>query len=118
MLELEQMRLRNTTLDLRNQGLIFPIVFRGLECLPAEIRDHRQYENFDHVTVETDFRRRDCQLRLKNLAERIFSRYQTLHNAGIFQSHDCGSFRLPQLDSIRDWLEAIAPIRPFRMPGH
>lgn len=102
---------------LRNKGLIFPVVFRGQDCLPEEIRSQRTYENFDHITVKADFEKRDCQKRLKGLSEQIFIRYKALHNAGIFKDDDCGSFRFPDLATIQPWLESVSPICVSPMPG-
>ncbi|MCG2748545.1 MAG: toll/interleukin-1 receptor domain-containing protein [Desulfobulbaceae bacterium] len=118
MLKLEERRLGQAVDDLRNKGLIFPVVFRGENCLPEEIRAKRHYENLDHITVEADFAKRDCQARLKGLAEQIFYRYRALHNAGIFQNEDCGKFRFPDLATIQPWLESVAPMCISPMPGH
>ena len=78
MLELEKNRLGQNVDDLRNKGLIFPVVYRGADYLPAEIKDHRQYEDFQHLIVEADFERPDCHARLMKLSEAIFNRYTAL----------------------------------------
>ncbi|MHC2282160.1 ASC-1-like (ASCH) protein [Bradyrhizobium diazoefficiens] len=89
MLLLEEQRLGAAVADLRNKGLIFPVVFRGLECLPSEIIDSRGYENFDHIVVESDFEQRDCQMRFVEIAKQIYSRYVALSNAGVFNTINC-----------------------------
>ena len=120
MLEIEQRRLAQGIDDLQNKGLIFPVVFRGLDCLPHEIKSARQYENFDHIVAESDFRRRSCQERLKVLAEEIWKCYRTLHNAGIFTSDDCAKFCFPDKATIEPWLNTVAQLRGqgYSMPGH
>lgn len=117
MLSLEEQRLGQAVADLRNKGLIFPVVFRGLECLPQEIRS-REYVNFDHIVVETDFEERKCQEHLKDLASQIYSRYVELINAGAFEAIDCQQFRFPNKMEIKEWLIKVSQIRVFNMPGH
>jgi hypothetical protein len=116
MLDLEQRRLGETEKDLRNKGLIFPIVFRGLEYLPSEIAGSRHYENFDHIVTELDFEQRDCQAKIKNLCYEICKRYIGLWNAGVLHNHDCKEFRFPNKDDIMPWIEAVAPLK-LSMPG-
>jgi hypothetical protein len=118
MLRLEEQRLGPPVRDLRNKGLIFPVVFRGLECLPQEISSSRNYENFDHIVVESDFEDRDCQRRLKAIAQQIYLRYVALSNAGVFNTTDCQQFRFPDKVEIWGWLIQVSQIRFFSMPGH
>ena len=118
MLRLEEQRLGATVVDLRNKGLIFPVVFRGLDCLPSEIIGTRQYENFDHIVCESDFKKRDCQARIKELANQIYLRYVALSNAGVFDNMNCHQFRFPDKVEISGWLTQVSQIRSFGMPGH
>jgi TIR domain len=118
MLRLEKQRLGPAVENLRNKGLIFPVVFRGLECLPREISASRNYENFDHIVVESDFEQRDCQERLMEIAKQIYSRYVALSNAGVFDAADCRQFRFPDKVAIQGWLVKISQIRSFSMPGY
>ncbi len=117
MLRLEGQRLGAAVADLRNKGLIFPVVFRGLNCLPSEIIVSRGYENFDHIVVESDFEKRDCQKRLKEIAEQIFLRYKALSNAGVFDTTNCHQFRFHNRVEIEGWLMQVSQIRSFSMPG-
>jgi hypothetical protein len=118
MLRLEEQRLGPAVADLRNKGLIFPVVFRGLEFLPQEIRSSRNYENFDNIVVESDFEQRDCQKRLMEIARQIYLRYVALSNTGVFDTTDCQRFRFPEKMAIRGWLMQVSQIRSFSMPGH
>jgi hypothetical protein len=119
MLEIERKRLELGLGDLQHKGLIFPVVFRGLDCLPQEIKDDRHYENFDFVVSESDFRRRHCQERLKALSEEIWKCYRILHNARVFSSENCGGFCFPEKASIESWLNRVAQLdgQGYRMPG-
>ena len=118
MLRLEKQRLGLDIPDLRNKGLIFPVIFRGLRCLPPEIKAARNYVNFDHIIVESDFEHRDCQLLLKEMAEQIYLRYEALSNTQAFSITDCKQFRFPDKEEILDWLTEVSQIRSFSMPGH
>lgn len=118
MLHLEKKRLGCAGAELRNKGLIFPVIFRGLDCLPKEISSVRNYENFDHIIVESDFEQRDCQQKLKEIANQIFTRYLALQNAGVFNGNDCSQFRLPERADILTWLAEVSQMRSFSMPGH
>ena len=94
------------------------ITVRGLECLPPEISGLRNYENFDHIVVESDFEQRDCQKRLMEIARQIYLRYVALSNAGVFDATDCQQFRFPDKVAIQGWLLQVSQIRTFSMPGH
>jgi TIR domain len=118
MLCLEEQRLGPAVPDLRNKGLIFPVIFRGLECLPPEISGSRNYENFDHIVVESDFEQRDCQERLKEIAKQIYLRNVALINARVFDATDCQQFKFPDKVAIQGWLMQVSQIRSFSMPGH
>lgn len=117
MLDLERTRLGQGVADLRGKGLIFPVVYRGLKDLPAEITDSRNYENFEHLVRETDFQRRECQARLRLLSEQIYERFRALTNARLIKPDDCRTFRFPDASAVRGWLEGVSPIQ-FPMPGH
>ncbi|ADW17328.1 hypothetical protein Despr_1157 [Desulfobulbus propionicus DSM 2032] len=118
MLELEKQRLGAGVADLQNKGLIFPVVYRGADDLPEEIKTCRHYLNFEHLIHERDFKRRECHQELYALSKQISDRYRALTNAGLIQAEPCKSFKFPDLEAIRPWLEGISPIKAFAMPGH
>lgn len=117
MLTLETKRLSLTEAELRNRGLILPIVFRGLACLPAEISGSRNYVNFDHIVVESDFESRESQQIFLRIAEQIYMRYVDLSNAGVFRANDCDEFRFAERSDIEEWLAKVSQLRSFSMPG-
>jgi hypothetical protein len=116
MLDLERQRLGAAEADLRNKGLIFPVVFRGPDCLPPEITGSRHYENFDNVVCESDFEQRECQARIKDMANQIYRRYVALSNAGVFDRANCNQFRFPDKTAIGNWLAQVSQIRSYEMP--
>jgi len=118
MLRLEKQRLGKAIDDLRNKGLILPVVFRGLSYLPTEISNARQYENFDHIVVASDFARRHCQIQIKKIANQIFLRYKVQSDAGVFNDINCRHFNFPDKVEIEECLIEVSQLRSFRMPGH
>jgi hypothetical protein len=116
MLELERQRLGAAEEDLRNKGLIFPVVFCGSDCLPPEIASSRHYENFENIVCESDFEERDCQTRLKAMAKQVFMRYKALNNAGVFNGANCREFKFPNEEKISDWLAQVSQVSSFKMP--
>lgn len=118
MLELEKQRLGLGVEDLQNKGLIFPVVYRGLVDLPQEIKDRRNYLNFEHLINERDFKRRECHGELKKLANQIYSRYRLLTNADILRPEPCDAFRFPELATIMPWLKSVSPVKALSMPGY
>lgn len=113
MLDLEAKRLPGVA-DLRNQGLIFPVVLRG--TLPPEIGDTRHALNLDQLIVcDSDFRKPRCQAQIKDLAQRIFDRYQKLMQANVFAPGGCDSFAFRSKESIADWLKRVSPTAGY--PG-
>ena len=118
MLELEKQRLGHEIDGLHNKGLIFPVVYRGLSDLPAEIKASRNYPNLQPLIHERDFRRRECHKDLRTLADQVSDRYRTMTNAGIIKPEPCMDFRFPQIETIREWLEKVSPVKAFSMPGY
>ena len=86
--------------------------------MPPEISGARNYENFDHIVVESDFEQRDCQKRLMEIAKQIYLRYVALSNAGLFDTTNCRQFRFPDKVAIWSWLMQVSQLRSFSMPGY
>ena len=117
MLRLEQERLDMLDAALRNQGLIFPVVFRGEDFLPPELA-RRIYANFDHIVSESDFEVPDALGVIRKLADGIFARFTELSRAGIFPGGECDTYALPGLDDIKAWLDEVYALRTYPTPGH
>ena len=116
MRELEAQRRAQLRDPLDTAGLIFPVVFRGFESLPAEIAQNRQCIKFDDIIREEDFRSRTRLKKIDDLARRIYERWEEMERAGIFASHDCSQFRFP-VDDVAGWLDQNARRGTTRMPG-
>jgi hypothetical protein len=117
MLGLEQERLRRLGMGLQNDGLIFPVILRGEDALPEELRG-RIYANFNHIVSENDFDVPEAQAVIRKLADSIFQRFKALSNAGILDCSDCDTYVLPEFERIRPWLETVYALRAYPTPGH
>ncbi|MGE4560269.1 MAG: hypothetical protein AB7E77_08710 [Desulfobulbus sp.] len=116
MLQIEEQRLAQGVEGLPNTGLIFPVVYRGLDHLPKEIKDKRQYIDFQHLIDERDFKKRDCLIRLNELADQISRCYLALLKAQKIEHSLCKEYVFPQVEKIMPWLESVSPLPA--MPGH
>jgi hypothetical protein len=112
MRRLEVQRRRQLATYLDHNSLIFPVVFRGSESLPQEIKGSI-YADFDDVMQPTAFRSGERRKKIDTLARQIYRRWDELERAGIFADHDCSTFRLPQQD-VQDWLDQN--LKPGRTP--
>jgi len=108
MQQLEQKRLQTLPISDRSKGLIIPIVLRGEERLPAEIKATRQYYNFEKYAL-CDLRRNNKAYRteLVKIAQYVFERYQAFYHLGIDLCKDCLKFKLPTNEEIKPWLRGV-----------
>jgi hypothetical protein len=103
MRELEERRRAQMRDYLDQHGLIFPVVFRGFDSLPREIKDNRLCINFDDVTKWDQFKHGQRRDTIDQLARRIYERWTEMERRGIFANHDCSQFRFP--GNVQHWLE-------------
>jgi hypothetical protein len=101
---------RQKLLGAGGNGLIIPIVIRGWDKVPAQIRETRTLYNFEGFCqggrrlVKT----RDCYRRLREIAEYIAERYWDWEQKGAAAARDCSKFRLSSDRVILRWLEGFA----------
>jgi hypothetical protein len=115
MLQLEERRRERMQAYLDETGLIFPVVFRGFESLPAEVAK-RECIKFDDVIKETEFKHGTRLAKIDNLARSIYRRWDEMERLGLFVDHDCSQFRFPEKEA-ESWLTENARRGPTRMPG-
>ena len=92
----------------REHGLVIPIILRGASGLPAELINHRQYEDFSRFMLMDDEISRHPMYspRIRAIAEYIHGRCQCLDGAGVpFDSVD--GFNLPDDDETREWIQHL-----------
>lgn len=97
----------------RNRGLIIPIVFRGVEYLPAEIKNHRQYYNFEGFLESDDNMSRDTEYgkKIKEIAIYVADRYLALDSMEQDFCSGCEQFSLPDEEEVMPWLNEVTKSR-------
>ncbi|NIM13751.1 MAG: hypothetical protein GTO45_16880 [Candidatus Aminicenantes bacterium] len=108
--KLEKERLKLLNPREKKHGLIIPIVFRGLKYLPQEIKEKRQYYNFENFLLCNKYkinRHPRFAPKIKKIAEYIADRYNTLAKLGDSLFDNRENFNLPGEKEIIDWLEGI-----------
>lgn len=116
-LEKKRLRLLEDPDD-RTHGLIIPVVFRGWDYLPLEIKERRQCHDFsDFLLCDTEICSHPGYApKVRQIAEYIASRCNTFDALGIDAYGGCEDFTLPTERKIRPWLEEVTNHRiPF--PG-
>jgi len=101
----------------RNRGLIIPIVFRGWDYRPPEIKDRRQCHKFDEFLLSDVeiWRHPHYARKIKEIAEYICDRCR-MFDALPEAFDECEDFTLPPDEEIGEWLEEVTNIAiPF--PG-
>lgn len=117
-LEAQRMALLGHT-DKMTQGLIIPIVIRGWDSFPAEIKNERLCYNFqDLVLGKKISRNRKARAEITRIARYIFERYQELRELQPDPCEHCTQYLYPTDARAVDWLTALqaAATEPAR-PG-
>ena len=100
--------------SMTHHGLIIPIVLRGFNELPDEIKQHRQVIRFDQYALTEPKLSRDprFQPEIKKIAEYIAARCRDLKN---FQTN-CEEFQIPTHEQVKGDADTLSgEIAPF--PG-
>jgi hypothetical protein len=118
MLHLERDRLAKLPRELQSSGLIIPVIIRGEESLPNELKTQRQYFSLDQYLLQpADFQQRECLAEIRKIANVVYHRYRLMSRFGA-DATDCSAFDFPSEDDIREWLHQIVDDQPNpRMPG-
>jgi hypothetical protein len=111
-LENERLKLLGNALDKQN-GLIIPVVFRGPETLPPDLKNRRQFYRFDQFLLSDPKLSENPRyaLTIRDMAKYIAERFHALNALPADPCRLCDKFALPTEDGIRVWLERIAPGR-------
>ena len=118
-LEQERLRLLGSAAD-RRRGLIIPIIFRGEERFPQEIKELRQFHNFDSFLLsDVEMKKNPKYDRtIKAIAAYIYDRCQKF--AGLPEGQDpfgkCENFSFPTHEEVMPWLKTVAS-SPMPFPG-
>jgi TIR domain len=98
-------------------GLIIPVVLRGFDSLPLEIREQRQCEDFStFLLYEEDLARHpDYASRIRRLAQYIHARCSLYeHIQGTFDMPQ--SFTFPSEENVVNWIRENVRREPI-LPG-
>lgn len=99
----------------QNHGLIIPLVFRGLNSMPQELKSRRHFADFSDFTMASrkmSVHPKYAQ-KIKELAEYIHARCTEFENVP-HAFDDCATFSLPNEEDIKPWLATVArPTLPF-----
>jgi hypothetical protein len=98
----------------RENGLIIPVVLRGKESLPPEIRSHRQFYNFEgfSLTSRALSKNRDYSKTVQEIADVVEKRSRMFSALGTDFTCGCDTFSFPTEDEVRPWIERMAPAAP------
>ena len=114
--KLEQHRLAKLQKSLsRECGLIIPIVLRGEDSLPKEIRTTRHYYSFERFSLTSRELAKiaNSRHRLED-SNRVDHRKQMFDTLSEDLTGDCDDFSFPTEDEVRPSLDAvITPTSPF-----
>ena len=115
--QIERKRMSHLGQKMDPHRLIIPVVLRGADQLPTQMRD-RWVLNFDRYLLGDNkvFRSPGFQKSIRDLAEYIFDRYRVFDQHQLDPDKECQGFRLPSTEEARDWLQslpAMAPPSPF-----
>lgn len=117
MKRLEEKRLRAIgPVDDHRHGFIIPIVFRGAEYLPEEIKERRQFYDFSPYTlVQPEIAENENYVAdIEEIAHRIYALYSKCMTSLEDPVSECKEFTLPPEGEIQDWLMSITqPQSPF-----
>jgi hypothetical protein len=116
MRKLETLRHDRMQRYLGGKGLIFPVVFRGYESLPDELRGYRHCLRLDDVVQPSDLRRRSRREKIRSLAEEIYKCHDGFDRSGLLANYDCSRFSLPVAEA-DEWLRENFAHTRTPMPG-
>jgi hypothetical protein len=105
----ESHRLQRLGIKGGGNGLIIPIVCRGWDAFPAEIKNRRQCYNFEPYYMEKRgiSQHPKGKNEVKQIARYIFDRYQELQARGEEPCRVCSTFPMPDEDEVRPWLSKL-----------
>ena len=106
-LEAERMALLGHT-DKKTKGLIIPIVIRGWDSFPEEIKNERECYNFqDLILGKKISKNRKARAELTRIAKYIFERYKELKGLLPDPCAGCTGYSYPSDDRALAWLTAL-----------
>jgi TIR domain len=115
-LEIERLALLRDSGD-GQHGLIIPVVLRGVERIPAELKGLRQHEDFSRfMLMDVELNKHpEYAPRIRRIAEYIDARCNALEAADIaFLA--AGEFQFPDEEATLDWIRELG-LSKIGFPG-
>lgn len=103
----------------KKQGLIIPIILRGLDYIPEEIKNRKCYDFQDFLLVDSAFNEREeFKEKIDDIANYILYFCVKLKDIPKHFNPDCNKFQLPssQDDEFKSWLDRVSDTRAI-FPG-
>ncbi|HEY0372429.1 MAG TPA: toll/interleukin-1 receptor domain-containing protein [Thermoanaerobaculia bacterium] len=99
--------------ELREKGMIIPIVFRGKDYIPEKIGKRLHYLDFEnYVTPRAIGEDEKYAQQIADLAKYIYSLFHALEESDSDVCTDCDQFRLPAEDQVKPWRQRPEPQLP------
>jgi len=114
-LESERLKSLGKSVD-KKYGLIIPIVFRGADSIPSEIKERRQYYSFEAFQLsDVEMSRHPNYAgKIKEIAKYIYDRYKAMVALNSDVCECCTEFKLPREGEITEWLgQVVGVAAPF-----
>jgi hypothetical protein len=95
-------------------GLIIPVVLRGFDDLPDNVRSNRQVYRFERYSVSGPklIRNRKFDAEIQRMAQYVAARIRELREDAV----DCSEFKMPGENDVNDLVFGMAS-RPAVFPG-
>jgi len=107
---IEQSRLAHLSdRDRRDHGLILPVVLRGMNSLPQELRSRKHCYDFERFSLTSRelARNKAFETKVREMAEVILQRKRLLDAVGTDMTCDCDRFLFPSEDLVGPWVDQI-----------
>lgn len=104
---LEKQRLEHLTE--KGHGLIITVILRGAKRFPKALEASRKYYKFDDIELNDPVDKIQFRYKkeLKEIAEYIVDRCESLDEVATEIKHDCDVFCLPSEDDARDYIKTV-----------
>lgn len=113
-LAMKRLEKRRTKLLNKHNGLIIPIVLKGADALPSEIKNERHFYDFSDYSLATPdiLSHPKHNQQIAEIAQYIRKLYQTMVEAGHDPQNECENHIIPSEGEILPWLEELVNLRP------
>lgn len=114
MVRLESQRVQRLPGAGQRRGLIIPVVLRGADSVPPQIRQSRHYLDFSQFSLASAeiLRHPEYAAAMQRIASTIYEHHLAFRDAGVDVCEACDQFRLPAPDEVPPWRAGARPWPP------